>query len=68
MESLTERPATPTQLAERTGIERSGCSRVLGQLVDVGAAQLLVPDATVKGRVYGPTDDGERALAVVSDA
>ena len=58
-------PDAPGKIAEATGVEIAHVSRALGQLQDVDGVELLVPEETRKGRVYGPTDAGERALATL---
>lgn len=57
-------PSTPSTLAERLdgGMDVTHVSRALGDLRDVGAVELLVPDEKRKGRVYAVTDAGRRAL------
>lgn len=60
-------PATPSQLERRTGVDISHMSRALQQLREVGGVELLVPEDTKKGRLYGLTDEGREAAEVVLD-
>jgi len=68
VESLrADGPATPSQLEERTGVDISHMSRALGDLREVGGVELLVPEDTKKGRLYGLTEAGREAAEVVLD-
>jgi DNA-binding MarR family transcriptional regulator len=62
---VSDGPATPSTLAAGTDIDIAHVSRALQQLRDDGGVELLVPEDTKKGRVYGATDAGERALGVM---
>jgi DNA-binding transcriptional ArsR family regulator len=59
--ALDDGPATPTTVAERTDLPLSNVSRALHDLRDHEAVELLVPEDTHKGRIYGLTDTGEHA-------
>lgn len=59
LHALDDGPATPTELGERAGLEITHVSRTLSELQDHDLAELLVPEDTHKGRIYGLTDDGE---------
>lgn len=63
--SLSEGPAMPTTLVEKTGFEIAHISRTLGGLRDKGLVKLLVPEEMKKGRIYGITDRGEEVLEQV---
>jgi len=63
VDALTDGPATPTTLGDRTGLHISHVSRTLTDLEDHDIVELLVPDDRKKGRIYGLTDAGE-AIAV----
>ena len=55
-------PATPTEISDGTDLTPTHVSRAVRQLRDKNLAELLVPEDTHKGRVYGLTDRGSRAL------
>lgn len=57
-------PLTPTAITEKAGISSSSVSRSLGELRENGLVELLVPEETRKGRVYGLTDEGVDAVGV----
>ena len=61
VDALADGPGTPTKLADRSGLPITHVSRALGDLRDVDVVELLVPEDTHKGRIYGLTDTGERA-------
>jgi len=68
VESLSEEgPATPSTLAERTPLGITHVSRVLSELREVDAVELLVPEDTHKGRIYGLTDVGKRGAQKASE-
>lgn len=56
---LAEGPATPSRIAEDSGIGITHVSRALGRLRERGLVELLVPEDRKKGRVYGITDHGD---------
>lgn len=60
-------PATPSTLADRTGLAISHVSRVLSDLREVDAVELLVPEDTHKGRIYGLTDAGAQGAEKASE-
>lgn len=70
-ELVTDGPGTPSELAERVGWDVEHplprVSRALKNLRDVDCVRLLVPEETVRGRVYGATDSGEAVWMVVGD-
>ncbi|XVH33568.1 ArsR family transcriptional regulator (plasmid) [Haloferacaceae archaeon DSL9] len=55
---LADGPATPSRIAEDSGIGITHVSRALGRLRDRSLVELLVPDERKKGRVYGITEEG----------
>lgn len=61
LEQLTEKPATPKTLTERTGFAMSHISRALREMADRGLVELLVDESRTKGRIYGLTDRGQNA-------
>jgi len=65
VESLNEGMATPSTICEfhggREEIALAHVSRALGQLKDKGMVDLLVPEDTQKGRIYGLTEQGQEA-------
>ncbi|UIO98923.1 helix-turn-helix domain-containing protein [Halobaculum sp. CBA1158] len=67
LDRLTNGPATPTTIAEDTGLSVSHVSRALGQLRDADLVELLVPEERRKGRIYGTTDDGVAAAHHIDD-
>lgn len=58
VETLQERPATPSQIAEEHDIRPPHVSRGLSQLREYGIVRLLVSEDTHKGRLYGLTEEG----------
>ena len=58
----------PSHIAEETGMGISRVSRALGELRERGLVELLVPDETRKGRIYGATDRGDRATEQLENA
>jgi len=61
LDALNESPATPTTIGDRTGLELTHVSRTLSELRERDIVELLVPEDTHKGRIYGLTDTGEAA-------
>lgn len=59
VEALEEKPATPSAIADESGQDVTHVSRALRELKDLGLVELLVPEDTKKGRVYGLTEKGE---------
>ncbi len=59
LKRLSEGPATPSRIAEDSGIGITHVSRALGRLRERKLVELLVPEERKKGRVYGVTDRGE---------
>lgn len=58
---LTKGSAIPAQIREDTGQEYSRITEAANSLRDRGLVELLVPDDTKRGRMYGITDRGEAA-------
>lgn len=56
----TEGPATPSTIAEELEIGIAHVSNGLKDLRDEELVELLVPEERRKGRIYGPTDAGDR--------
>ncbi|MFC6785198.1 hypothetical protein ACFQFH_19965 [Halobaculum halobium] len=67
LERLAESPATPSTIAEATGLDLSHVSGTLGDLRERGAVTLLVPEERRKGRLYDATDAGELVADRVAD-
>jgi len=61
VDALADGPSTPTTLADRSDLPLTHVSRALGDLRDADIVELLVPEDTHKGRIYGLTDTGEAA-------
>lgn len=59
LKRLSDGPATPSRIAEDSGIGITHVSRALGRLRERQLVELLVPEERKKGRVYGVTDRGE---------
>lgn len=55
-------PLTPSTISEHSSLEVTHVSRSLGQLREQDLVELLVPESTKKGRIYGLTDDGRSAV------
>lgn len=55
---LADGPATPSRIADDTGISIAHVSRALQGLRERSAVELLVPEDRKKGRIYGITDKG----------
>lgn len=56
-------PSMPSEIAEGTGNELSHVSRSLSELRDREIVELLVPEQTQRGRIYGLSDRGEGVAA-----
>jgi len=54
--------ATPSTIAEHSELDITHVSRSLSKLRDKGLVELLVPETTRKGRIYGLTESGRTAL------
>ena len=65
LDALTDGPATPTTVGERTGLELTHVSRTITELREHDLAELLVPEERTKGRIYGLTDAGETVATEV---
>jgi DNA-binding MarR family transcriptional regulator len=57
-----EGPDLPSRIAEELDLAQPHVSRALSELRERGVVELLVPESQQKGRLYGLTDDGRRAL------
>mgnify|MGYP000262410024 CR=1 FL=1 len=58
LDRLTSGPATPSRIAEDTGLAITHVSRALQTLREQSLVELLVPEQRKKGRIYGATDRG----------
>lgn len=67
MYALDEGPATPSSIAESTEYDISHVSRALRSLRERELTELLVPEGRKKGRIYGATEHGEKAVEVIED-
>jgi DNA-binding MarR family transcriptional regulator len=56
---------TPSGIAEAVDAETSHISRALEELRYVGVVELLVPEDTKRGRVFGLTDAGRELSEVL---
>ncbi len=65
--TLAESPATPSSIADETGIAMAHVSAALTDLRDRDLVQLLVPESRRKGRVYGLTEHGEAVVEVIDE-
>jgi DNA-binding HxlR family transcriptional regulator len=68
LETLTDHPATPSTIESRTDIDIAHVSRSLSTMREEQLVELTVPEETKKGRIYRPTDRGERTLALIEEA
>lgn len=59
LQQLAAGPATPSKMADESGLAISHISRALGKLRDRTMVELLVSEDQKKGRVYGITEHGE---------
>lgn len=58
LQRLAAGPATPSQIANESGLAISHISRALGKLRDRTMVELLVSEDQKKGRIYGITERG----------
>ena len=65
LQRLATGPATPSQIADDTGISISHVSRALSSLRDEDLVELLVSEERKKGRVYGITDRGAEIWSTI---
>lgn len=65
LESLAERPAIPSFIANRTGLQIPHVSRALQELKERALVRLLVPEDRSKGRVYGVSIEGRRVVDTI---
>lgn len=66
-EELHDDEKTPSEIEAEVPIHWGHVSRALTQLRDNDLAELLVPEDTKKGRVYGLTEKGEQTLAALQE-
>lgn len=59
MELLTEKPNTPSKMAEETEIPIAHISRTLKQLRNKNLVELMVDEDRKKGRLYKLTERGQ---------
>lgn len=59
LRELSSGPATPTTIADESGLGITHISRALGRLQDRGVVELVVPEDQHKGRLYALTEEGE---------
>lgn len=62
VDDLANGPSTPSNIAERTGVEIAHVSRGISRLRERGIVELLVPESTKKGRIYGLTKHGKATV------
>jgi DNA-binding MarR family transcriptional regulator len=67
MTVLSAGAATPAQIAAATDHGISHISRALSDLRERTLVELVVPEETKKGRLYALTDEGETAMAAISE-
>lgn len=63
LNELTDDPMIPSGIADGTGIDIAHVSRALSGLQDRGLVELLVDEDVKRGRYYGITTDGSRAIS-----
>jgi len=56
-----DKPMTPTEITNKTGINLSHVSRTLSELVSHGLVECVNPDVRV-GKVFKRTSDGESVV------
>jgi len=61
--ALLDHRATPSTIAEQAGLDIAHVSRALTDLRERDVVELLVPEETKKGRIYGLTDGGTELVA-----
>ncbi|MFD1514284.1 winged helix-turn-helix domain-containing protein [Halomarina rubra] len=67
LEQLSEGPKIPTRIAEAAEFRLAHISRAIQQLRERSLVTLLVSEDQTKGRVYGLTNEGVEAWAVIFD-
>jgi DNA-binding MarR family transcriptional regulator len=67
LRTLADAPATPAMVAEHFDGDIAHYSRAIKQLADRDLVELLVDEERKKGRIYGVTGRGERALAQLDE-
>lgn len=65
LERLADGPATPSRIADDTGLSVAHVSRALQELRDHALVELLVSEDRKKGRVYGVTDRGDQVWETI---
>ncbi|WP_254273272.1 ArsR family transcriptional regulator [Haloarcula marina] len=64
---LATGPATPSKIAADTDIAIAHISRALQELREHDLVELLVSEQRRKGRVYGPTEVGDRVWTQITE-
>ncbi len=59
LRNLSSGPATPTNIADESGLGITHISRALRRLEDRDIIELIVPEEQQKGRLYALTEKGE---------
>lgn len=59
LRNLSSGPATPTVIADESGLGITHISRALRRLEERDVIELIVPEEQQKGRLYAPTEKGE---------
>lgn len=65
--ALLDGEKTPSDVEADVDIQWAHVSRALGELREEGLAELLVPEDTQKGRVYGLTDTGADTIEALQE-
>lgn len=61
LRNLSSGPATPTTIADESGLGITHISRALRRLEERDVVELIVPEDQQKGRLYALTESGEEA-------
>lgn len=64
---LNDTPGIPSAIADETDYPIAHVSRALGELRELGLAELLVPEERKKGRIYGITESGEDVAEFIEE-
>lgn len=62
--SLDERPKTPMEISNQTGINLTHISRAIRELAKNGIVKCINPNM-IKGRVYSLTNDGKEVAKLI---
>jgi len=65
LDRLQTGPATPSLIADNTGLPIAHVSRALQELKEESLVTLLVSEDRRKGRVYGATEQGESVIETI---